>query len=329
MRRISSGIITVNLIALIKPKNLFYIKNIYFFGNMKKVCWFPTMALMMLFLITNIVTFSGIAEPWPTITIEAEPQAEVDVSPGSRCLTTVIGNVTCESTTPEDVIVRLSLSRSECRASISPPVMVFEGMGTETKELKVNISLSMKTSSYENPTATIIGTWTQGGVSSEVEPFTIRVIVLPFSKARIWSQGPEEVTADESIGFPIFINNIGNVDDLYRMEIVNRDELRKKGIIVETIEDISIEEGGSVELEVNVRTSSDTPLKVHRIGIVTTSLISGEPVVYEYSLYIRVKAGIVQILTSPLTLLLIAIVIITLIVVRLKGRKAINPPNPR
>lgn len=317
------------LISFVEPKNLFNLGNIYFYDNMRKVSWILVAVIFIYYFVTNPVSFSVIAEPWPTVTIEAEPQAEVDVSPGSRCLTTVTGNVTCNSSTLDDVTVRLSLERDKCRGVLSPPVMYFEGIGTETKDLRVNISLSMKTSSYERPTATIIGTWEQGVLSGEVEPFTIQVIVLPYNRASIRLYGPREVIAGESTAFPIRIHNEGNLDDRYRMEVVNLDKLKSDGITVELIEDMDIKRDYTVDLDVNVRTSSDTPVKVHRIDIITTSLELEEPKIYEYSLYLRVKSRIIQILTNPLTLIIMFVVIITLIVAILRKGKAPISPNPK
>jgi len=289
----------------------------------KAVIVLGSITLIFLFLL-NIITFSTKADLWTTVSIEAESQVEIDVSPGSSGLKIFPINVTCDTIFNEDVIVELTANSTIGRISIWPRWLTFKDGGNQTIKGNVSIRLPRHISSYEVPKAILNGTWRVGPDIGEVEPFNIQIIVLPYSNLYVFcSFSFGHITQGESTSFDFFLNNTGNMNDLYRIEITNKDELKNKGITISVPKEIYLAEGDSDEIEVKVRTSFDTPLnQFHRIDIVFTSVISEDPYQYNYSIAIRLKPGIIWYLTHPISIIIIAVVLIIIgIILFVRRRK--------
>ncbi|UCE37243.1 MAG: hypothetical protein JSW00_17490 [Thermoplasmata archaeon] len=282
----------------------------------------------MIFLsIVCTISPSALADLDPTITLEAPSEIEIDVSPGALSRATIRGNVTCTTTSIEDVLVRISADNSHGSVSISPYTLIFAKVGTETKQFKVNITIPLLTSSYEEPTVTINLTWSQGAQSGSEEPHVVHVVILPFSRLAIFSEmAVKEIVQGERTTFKMRFENTGNAYDTYSIEIENLEYLKDHGITVTSVSQVSIKEGHNKTMYVFVDTSSDTKsLRSYNINFNCTSSTSEEFYYEEYHLVLKVIPGIVQIITSPIALILIAIVIILLIIYFVKRKKTENP----
>ena len=279
----------------------------------------------------NIISFSADAGPMTEVTMDpAYQEKEVDVAPGSTGVVTADINVTCQSIDPTPLMVSLAANFPGGAVSLSPAGLIFEGSGTETKEVDISMTVPLLTPASEMP-CIISGTWNQGGFSGSVEPVTVMVYVLPFHRPKIFCEAPKkEVNKGESVTFELRINNDGNADDTFHIEIANLEDLKSKGITVDDISDISIiyQDHGSVQ--VKIRVSSDTEVKGANIDIVVTSTLDEEPEEFYYQLNIKIKEGPFSLgfFTSPLIIVIIAIVTLLVIIVYLNKRKAANSPNP-
>jgi uncharacterized membrane protein len=133
-----------------------------------------------------------------------------------------------------------------------------------------------------------------------------------------------EITPGESETFKLRLENVGNIDDIYSTEIINLQDLQDYGLTIDPLIQVSLVEGGNDTINVNVYTSSDTKMRVYQIHAICTSSGSGGVYWGEYIMYLRVRAGPVQIITSPIALIIICIVLIMMIVFYIRRRKMVN-----
>ena len=290
---------------------------------MRKATSLLLAALLISLSILNLLSFPTAAGPLTTVTIETEPLTEIEVAPGSLGQGAVQGNVTCVTLDPAPVIVNLNADTTIGTSTLDHPQMEFQGVGTDTQEFKIVIQVPILITSSGEHTCTVSGTWQQGATSDSAEGDMFQVIILPFSYCNITCNSPEkEITQGESVSFKLLLNNAGNIDEIYNVNIANRDELEEKGITIDTIDEIAVVEQGFEKLEMDVHTSSDTPSRVYHIAVVITSEVTEEPVEFEFLLFLRVEDKIagVDVLSNPLVLIIIAVVIIVSIVVYIKKR---------
>jgi hypothetical protein len=292
---------------------------------MRKAGPIVLVSALILISVFSTLSFSTVADPVPEITIEAPSEIEIEVEPGSGGRATIYGNVTCQSNNPEDVYVRLIAKHTHGGCAINPLNFLFENVGTESKQFRIIINVPMLTSSYEKPTVTINCSWSQGAQSGTLEPFTIQVKVLPYYRLTVFSIMPViETTPGDSETFELRLENTGNIDDIYSLEIVNLQDLNDYGISIDPLNQVSLVEGGNDIINVNVYTSSDTKVRVYQIHAICTSIGSGGVYKGEYMMYLRVISNPVQIITSPIVLILICIVLIMIIVYYIRRRKMVN-----
>jgi hypothetical protein len=292
---------------------------------MRKAGPIVLVSALIIISVFSILSFSTVADPVPEITIEVPSEIEIEVGPGSEGRATIYGNVTCQSNNPEDVYVRLIAKHTHGGCAINPLNFLFENVGSESKQFMIIINIAMLTSSYEKPTVTINGSWSQGAQSGTLEPFTIQVKVLPYYRLTVFSIMPlNEITPGESETFKLRLENVGNIDDIYSTEIINLQDLQDYGLTIDPLIQVSLVEGGNDTINVNVYTSSDTKMRVYQIHAICTSSGSGGVYWGEYIMYLRVRAGPVQIITSPIALIIICIVLIMMIVFYIRRRKMVN-----
>jgi hypothetical protein len=292
---------------------------------MRKAGSVALIVVLILLSMMNIIPFSADAGPMTEVTMEPEYQEkEVDVAPGSTGGVSATINVSCQSFDPTPVLVSLSANFSGGVLSLSPAQLLFQGPVTETQEVVVDMTVPLLTPASEMP-CTVSGTWQQGGFTGSVEPATIMVYVLPFCRPLISCDSPEkEVNKGESVTFELRINNSGNTDDIYHIEIANPEDLKSKGITADEINDISVVYQGIDEVDVKVHISSDTTVEGANIDIVVTSAIDEEQEKFTYQLNIEIKEGPFSLgfFTSPLVIVIMLIIIIMVILIYIKKRKS-------
>jgi hypothetical protein len=265
---------------------------------MRKAGPIVLVSALIIISVFSILSFSTVADPVPEITIEVPSEIEIEVGPGSEGRATIYGNVTCQSNNPEDVYVRLIAKHTHGGCAINPLNFLFENVGSESKQFMIIINIAM---------------------------FTIQVKVLPYYRLTVFSIMPlNEITPGESETFKLRLENVGNIDDIYSTEIINLQDLQDYGLTIDPLIQVSLVEGGNDTINVNVYTSSDTKMRVYQIHAICTSSGSGGVYWGEYIMYLRVRAGPVQIITSPIALIIICIVLIMMIVFYIRRRKMVN-----
>ncbi|UCE37242.1 MAG: hypothetical protein JSW00_17485 [Thermoplasmata archaeon] len=299
-----------------------------------------TTTLILLSLL-SLLSYTTSAGPTTQVILSPEYQeTEVAVDPESDGTTLVQVNVTVRTESPLTLTVDLYVEWPQASVSITPSSLTFNTVGFETKEVSVQIQVPLLTSSSSDISCLIEGLWYQGAFSGSVYPATINVKVLPFYECNIFSDEPEKsVIQGGSTDFNFTIENKGNCDDIYHLEILNMEKLKSHGILVQGIREIAIEEQSVVEIYVDVSTSSNTPSQKHAIHIVITSSKSeSDPhglVKEEYMIVINVQGSpefaifsdplvfISMLGVSLVIILIIAVVIVGIMIYRRKGRAVI------
>ncbi|UCE38792.1 MAG: hypothetical protein JSW00_06065, partial [Thermoplasmata archaeon] len=259
---------------------------------MRKVSLILLVSFFVLLSCLTIVPTSIKADPITTVTIQIGPTSrDVDVAPGSTGIVSFPGNVTCETyNTAAPCMVELSANSTIGSVGLSPAGMIFQGAEDNVQQFVVDVTVPLLTSCSEEHSCTIEGTWTHGARSGQAEPDTFQIIILPFYRPEIFCELPEkEVTKGDSVNFNLNINNSGNTDDVYQVDIANKDELEHSGITFEAIDKIAILEQGADNVELKVHTSSDTNEKVYEIRVAVYSTLDDEPEKFEFILALEVK----------------------------------------
>jgi hypothetical protein len=188
----------------------------------------------------------------------------------------------------------------------------------------------------------VTGYWERGTTNGTVTPDEFLVIPLLFHGFVISIEDPLiEVTKGESAYFNMTINNTGNIEDNFRVNITNREELESSNLNIPILPTSTLVEGGTKTFMLAVHTSSDTPVGDYQIHVNVTSVGSegeGEEIVFEeYTLTISVTGessvndgtddeGELDIII-PLILLIVVILIIIMIVILRKRTGAKGGPS--
>jgi hypothetical protein len=185
-------------------------------------------------------------------------------------------------------------------------------------------------------TCTIEGTWEQGIFSGQVSSALIRIIVMPYYRIRLSCESPiNETCQGEGGSFNFSIKNMGNCDDVYQLEIANRDELKLYNISIPEADKIAISKGDAMKIEMDVRTSFTTPVKNYTLYMKVTSLGSkteSDIITYEeLPLFLSVKEGLhtdekikgkeMDLLLSPSILIMMVLVVYIIIALIYKSSR--------
>jgi hypothetical protein len=254
--------------------------------------WVYAIAILMFLTISIIPSPSTEAGPLVTsVSTDADPYVEVDVSPGSPGSVTIYGNVTCQTTNPlTPVIVTLAVSSTVGVATIDKPSMEFQGTH-QTEEFLVVITPLGETASTDY-SCIVSGTWQQGGQTGDVDPSTTQVVVLPFSLCNIINTEIEKTAeTGDSVSFTIELENQGNCDDVYNIEITNLDDLESKGITVDEIGDVGVLQGDTEMVFIKVHISSDCKASTCRVDLTITGTAEEDSEEFRVQLDARIEEG--------------------------------------
>ncbi len=278
---------------------------------------------LIFIVIVNITSMPVIADP--VVAFKAPSEVKIDVSPGTLGKTVEFINVTCDNTASQDVVVALSVQSINCSISYYPTVMEFKQNRKGTQSIWMNISVPLESSTSISPNITLSGVWMQEGSTGNVEPITIPVNIEPFYRLKIQSESYSIATHPGEPGlFNLRLDNEGNSDAKYTLNITNKDNLKKAGITIREYNDKFYMSEGMVRwMQLSAETSSYTSTKTYSIALEFTSEESGKT--FEYYLYLRVEPGIIQIMFSPIALLLIVFVIFVAIFYYRNKRKREKP----
>jgi hypothetical protein len=302
-----------------------------FYDTMRKV---GSLLLIVLILLTSInyIAFSTQAGVLTTVTAVSEPLTEINVEPGSVGVGTIKVNVTCENyNTLTPLIISLFASSEVGSTTIDKPQLTFQG-SQQSDEVMISIQVPViTTSASDGYSGTISGVWQQGGTQGSVNGDSFKIIVLPFYMCTIFSEEPvKELTQGDETTFSMRVENTGNCEDVYRLDILNSDQLKENKVIIDPIGKISLDEDGIQKFDVNVATSKETPVRVFSIHFRIVSECSEEededPYSVEYFLMLRIhrRDEGMEAYFNPLTLIIIIGIIISGILVYAKKRKGVN-----
>jgi hypothetical protein len=282
--------------------------------DMRKVYVILLIVILISLSIFIAIPISAKANPWTNISIEAEPTVEVEVKPGTRGYANVSGVVAYNKGLGGSVVVRLYANCSLGIARVTPFILL---NGTrDTKEIEIGLWVKLGSSSSEKPYVIINGTWEDGSDSGDVEPFTIQIIILPYYNINVNSNCISLVSG-ESKNADLWIENTGNANDTYGVNISNKDELRKKGISVKSVYQVFLKEDEKDKILIKVHTSYDTPVDFYSIDFAFTSMGSGK-VVAIYPVVVHVKMGVYQVITHPMTYVITLVIMIVVIIIYLR-----------
>lgn len=287
-------------------------------------CQIILAVVLFLMLILSALPLYASAGLLTEVTVETEPTAEVNVEPGSSGLAFIAGivNVTNYNTaTP--LTVALAVESTVGVTTIDKTQMSFQG-SKDTEEISLTITVPIvKTLASDEHSLTVSGTWQQGATTGAVVADTTQVIVLPYYLPEILSPEPaKQVVQGESTSFDLRINNSGNILDTYSLGIENSEDLNSNGISIQVDDEIDVEAKEYEEIEVDVRTSSDTSSKKYTIWIVVTSMESDGLVQEKYPLVIRVRAGVfgVDVISLAIVGIIVAVAVAGIVVYKKKKK---------
>jgi hypothetical protein len=287
--------------------------------------------LVFLLSIVNIVSISSEAGILTEVSVEADPYVEINVEPGSIGRGVIYANVTSVNynvATP--LIVSLFAESTIGSPSLNSPQIVFQG-SYQSEVIMISILVPIiTTSASEDQKCTITGIWQQGGTQGDVDGDFTQVIILPYYFPILSSEDPEkEVDQGDDVSFNLLVNNTGNLDDIYRFEIEDANQLEEKGIKIDAMKRMPIGEKGSQRMELSIQTSPDTPKRTYGIDLVVISVKSEEdsdnPVSVKYLLNLRVNEklfGVGDVAGSFLPIIIIIVLIVSGIVGYQRRRKS-------
>lgn len=290
--------------------------------GMRKAAWVCIMCMFIFLSMVSIIALPINADLITTVTADVDQdEQDVDVSPGSRGSVTLTGIIDAENyNTAVPLAVDLWTESTIGNASVTPPSIVFQG-DKISDTFQISVKVPMGTSASEDHSCAISGTWVQGGRSGEVEGDTCKIIILPYYIPDISCEdGAKTIIKGESAIFNLLLNNTGNTDDVVKVEIVNKEELKVNGINTYDLSDIIIAENSSKEFKIRASTSEDSPT-LNEIEVIATSMMDEYPNTDTLFLIIHARQkDPVDYLLDPMVIVIIAVVIIVGIVVYVKKK---------
>ncbi|UCE37245.1 MAG: hypothetical protein JSW00_17500 [Thermoplasmata archaeon] len=292
----------------------------------------------MIFLsLLSLFSISSKAGVFTEVTVEVPPACEVDVSPGSSGIATLQGTVTCQTlNTLTPVSVTLEATSTIGWVTISPGGVIFQG-SHQSEDINITIGVPITTSTTGDYTCTISGTWEQGPTTGPVNEDSFQILIKSYYMMTIYSETPlKEVKQGESTDFNLTVENTGNCDDDYQVEVHNVEELESSNLLIPKLPKLTVEEGCLRNIQLPVDASSDTPTGEYQINVRVTSCKSEgseDGIVFEeYPLVLKVKKGgevkdeisskIGETLFDPMILIPIIVIVIVVIVVAVLRRSA-------
>jgi uncharacterized membrane protein len=282
-------------------------------------CEVTLAVVLFLILILNVIPLNASAGVLTEVVVETSDTAEAHVDPGSAGQAPITGTVTVTNyNTATPLTVTLSVTTTVGTATIDKQQMSFQG-SRQTEEFEILIQVPIViTHASDDHSCTVGGTWAQGATTGQVEEDTTQVTVLPFYFPEISVDDPvKSVIQGESTTFRMRINNSGNICDTYNFEVVNLGNLESKSISINTIDTLDVGARSYDTINVDVDTSSGTPVEEYQIRLVATSIGSEGEVYEEFPLIIKVRAGVfgLNIYYSLVILLVITAVVVSGVVV--------------
>ena len=288
------------------------------------------MTLIAILLIPQLFFIQVKANPFTTVnlSLQGDPPC-VDVSPGSSGIVTVTGEVRCTKYGPDPIEVYLLAESETGGASVVPPNFIFTGSSgtTQTDTFTVTTRVPMGYSSSATPTITVSGTYSQGISSDTIASVSTIIIILQYYDVEVSSEKGFNLTtrAGEDVNLDFKVHNIGNGNDIFLIDFMNRDAMEDRGFKFPKPLEITLPEEATESLSLNIGVPEDKSgdfllvLSVSSKG--SEENIFSVQVVKE--IYLEVKAQsfaekIGSFFLSPLLILVIVILVVIAIIIKLK-----------
>ena len=285
----------------------------------------PNWIFLFLIMMVILNSLSISASPLTVVTLSLqEKPPQVDVSPGSSGIVEIDGNVTCLKYGPDEVKVSLMGSSDIGGASVEPPNMVFTGRSgsEEIKPFKVSTRVPQGTSSLDTPVVTMSGMFVQGGLQYSINPVSQIIDVLPYCK--IEAKIPDRshtVEAGENVIIGVEVINVGNCEDRYLIDIVDRGKFQNNGFFIPNEMEITFAEKENKTIPWEMGTKSDMSGKYFmEISILSINSESDQfPINAVLSFEVKVKSSslphqVISFVLSPLVIMLIILTVIIAVI---------------
>jgi hypothetical protein len=251
--------------------------------------------------------------------VEENETASFDEHDDGFGYATFTGIVNVTSNQLVNVVISFSASDTWSSSSVSPPSILFTESGQKTFTVQVQVPRNEKYNS--EGFVTVSGIWTiyPGGKSGSCDPVTGRIIVGQFYNfSIIGGRTLIETDLDSKTEFTFDIQNSGNHVDTFYIEVLNLEELNKKGFkVTVSPSKIEISQGLIESVKIIVETPEDTDMRgQHKIKVQVTSVTNMEPnispkeLTFDLNLKMTDDTAISESYSSLLIILVIIIVIL-------------------
>ncbi|MEW6069266.1 MAG: choice-of-anchor T family protein [Candidatus Thermoplasmatota archaeon] len=244
--------------------------------------------------------------------------AEIESEPGTSRTVTFNGSMesSCETTYTVELCIESAIPQG-WSVAVSP-AMVKHTAGVHTDYINV-VVMAPPEASHAVPLTIKIQSYTcriEAGLRYYGASITLSVSVKPYYRLAIECSAPyQEIAPGKEVAFGLRINNLGNTDDYFRFEILNRDELGAAGwYIPAEISTIKVLEKRDGNLTVKLIAPRDWTLwrdDVVRLDVKIISDTSKGAVSETFYLYVRQRGTYIPGFDS--ILLIIALTLVAII----------------
>ncbi len=286
---------------------------------------------LILIMMTFLAALPVSASPLTSVTLDLQDEApSVDVSPGSSGIVEVNGVVTCVKYGPDQVKVSLAGSSDMGGTSVDPPNMVFSGVSgvEETRTFMATTRVPQGTTSTATPELMVSGIFVQGGLQYPVNPVSIIIEVVPYCKIAVEPVEREiKVNAGEDLHIEAVITNVGNCEDIYSIDMMNRASLANNGFGMPSPMEITFLEKENRTIDWKMETKSHMSGKYYmRMSVYSKTIEEGVESVSAFAAYeVEIIAQpltnfVFSFLLSPFMIVIIVVIVIVGMVYRNKKK---------
>ncbi len=213
---------------------------IHYCKVLKKICnWSVFLILIAPFLViiylTPPVVTAQPSNPSATIFLE-DNEKTAKVGPEQHGVVTLLGWVSAEVISGTSMVVQLNATDTWNSAIISPSAVQFTSDNADNKEFQVSIQVPKGESCDTEGTVVVSGRWMMypGRISGDCEPVERTIKVAQY---HIFSISSNKLQIETALGskakFNLVIENQGNGEETFSIDIKNLDELADKGFVFE------------------------------------------------------------------------------------------------
>jgi hypothetical protein len=289
---------------------------------MKKITVLTLVTLVLLISLPFSFFIQQVSASQPIVTIEIEQTEDADVSAGSTCEAKFAGTVTCDTRglgqNVQSVIINLVGSTDyNWPVKISPPTIVFEPMGVDTKEFNAIVMLQPETSVLQQITLLITGTATlqPGMLMYNVPPASASIKIKPYIVCEISCSNPYQcVSPGTSVDFILEVQNFGNCQGRFTTDFeITGGQNTNDWVVQFNEQSVTVNEKSGKNISIKIKVPNNAPDGKYDIYVRFTPDIEEGNQTYsvkEFPLRVEVKGGLFGIGTYPTYVIIILIIVI-------------------